>query len=64
MKKVWLVTIFTCLSLSTAMAKAKIDVPETHWDYGNVPQNATLVHDYVVKNIGDDTLRITDVKPG
>jgi hypothetical protein len=64
MKKVWLIAIFVSLSLATAMAKAKIEVPETHWDYGNVPQNAVLVHDYWVRNIGDDTLRITDVKPG
>jgi|WetSurMetagenome_2_1015567.scaffolds.fasta_scaffold31306_3 hypothetical protein len=64
MKKVLLTAIFACLPLTSAMAHPKIVVPEIHWDYGNVPQNATLSHDYVVKNIGDDTLRITDVKPG
>jgi hypothetical protein len=64
MRKVLLTAIFACLPLTAAIATPKIVVPETHWDYGNVPQNATLSHDYVVKNVGDDTLRITDVKPG
>lgn len=64
MRNVLLTAIFAALPLTVAVATPKIVVPETHWDYGNVPQNATLSHDYVVKNVGDDTLRITDVKPG
>jgi len=63
MKNIWLVAILACMS-AIAWAGPKIAVPETHWDYGNVPQNALLVHGYIVKNIGDDTLHIIDVKPG
>ena len=46
------------------MAKPKLDMPETHWDFGSVPQNAVLSHDYWIRNSGDDTLKIFDVKPG
>jgi hypothetical protein len=47
-----------------AFAGPQISIPEKHWDYGFVPQNAAITHTYLIKNIGDDTLRITDVKPG
>jgi hypothetical protein len=50
-------------SASIAFASARIQIPEVHWDYGNVPQNSTLSHAYWIRNVGDDTLRI-DVKPG
>jgi hypothetical protein len=46
------------------MAGPKILMPETRWDYGDVPQNSTLSHAYWIKNIGDDTLKIVNVKPG
>jgi hypothetical protein len=47
-----------------ALAGPQISIPEKHWDYGFVPQNAALTHTYLIKNTGDDTLRITEVKPG
>jgi hypothetical protein len=46
------------------MGTGKISVPETHYDYGNVPQNSMLSHDYIIKNIGEDTLKIIQVRPG
>ncbi|HBC47429.1 MAG TPA: hypothetical protein DEO84_03635 [candidate division Zixibacteria bacterium] len=47
-----------------SMGSPRIFVPETHWDYGNVPQNSVLTHDYLIRNTGNDTLNIIDVKPG
>lgn len=49
---------------SLAFADPKILVPEQKWDFGNVPQQGTYTHDYLVKNIGTDTLKIIKVKPG
>ena len=49
---------------SLALADPRISVPEKSWDFGNVPQNGTFSHDYWVKNIGTDTLRIIKVKAG
>ena len=49
---------------SIAFADPKIFVPEQKWDFGHVPQHGTYTHDYLVKNIGTDTLRIVKVKPG
>jgi hypothetical protein len=64
MKKTLAVAIMVSILPAVSLAGPKIMVPETHWDFGIVPQNAMLTHDYWIKNIGDDTLRIIDVKPG
>ncbi len=64
MRKLLLV-ISILLSLTTlAMAKPKLEIPVMHWDLGKVPQNASVDHAYWIKNTGDDTLRITQIKPG
>ena len=64
MKKMLAAVIIVLMaSASIALAGARIQIPEVHWDYGNVPQNSTLSHAYWIMNVGDDTLRI-DVKPG
>jgi len=57
-----LVTAF--MALTSYAGKPKIQVPESHWEFGLMPQDAKVHHGYWVKNIGDDTLRIISVKPG
>jgi hypothetical protein len=47
-----------------AIGKPQMFLPELHWDYGNVPQNSALTHDYWIRNMGNDTLKIIDVRPG
>jgi hypothetical protein len=64
MRKLLAVAILVFSLPIVSLARPKISVPETHWDFGIVPQNATVSHDYWVKNIGNDTLRILDVRPG
>jgi hypothetical protein len=49
---------------SLAFADPKIFVPEKSWDFGQVPQQGTFTHDYWVKNVGTDTLKIIKVRPG
>jgi len=49
---------------SLAFADPKILVPEKSWNFGHVPQQGTFAHDYWVKNVGTDTLKIIKVKPG
>ena len=66
--------LFLTLGVTTAEAqegtkpkeagKAKIEVPETSFDFGYVPQGVKISHVYWIKNVGSDTLFIRDVKPG
>jgi hypothetical protein len=44
-------------------AAPKIEVPELDWDFGKVPKAGSFSHPYWIKNVGDDTLRVS-VKPG
>jgi hypothetical protein len=64
MRKLLFSALILILLVTMAIAGPKISIPQISWDYGNVPQSSMLEHDFVVKNIGDDTLRILSVKPG
>jgi hypothetical protein len=44
--------------------KARIEVPQTKFDFGYVPQGSTISHVFWLKSVGADTLRITDIRPG
>jgi hypothetical protein len=59
-----LALVFIVFTTISAMAGPQISIPEKHWDYGFVPQNGVLTHSYTIMNTGDDTLRISEVKPG
>jgi len=63
--KNWILTTVLILGINSgSFAAPKILVPEKSWDFGHVPQNSVLRHDYWIKNIGTDTLKIIKVKPG
>ena len=65
MKK-YLLLILAAFFLSQAAfaGTPKISVKESHWEFGAIPQDAKVHHEYWIKNVGDDTLRIVSVKPG
>jgi hypothetical protein len=42
----------------------KISLSETFWNFGRAPQHSNVSHTFWIKNIGGDTLRIIEVKPG
>ena len=45
-------------------AAPRMEIPETVFDFGYVPQHAKVSHDFWLKSIGDDTLKILKVVPG
>ena len=45
-------------------ALPRIQVSETEFNFGRVAQGASISHVFWLKNVGADTLRIEDVKPG
>jgi hypothetical protein len=49
--------------VTSAHADPKAEVAETSHDFGQVREDMTLVHDFVVKNPGDQNLQILDVDP-
>ncbi len=72
MKKLYLpIGIFFILILAAGMLfgqgsqkSARLDLKERVFDFGMVPREAKVVHDFVLKNVGNDTLKILEIKPG
>jgi len=60
-----LVTMFASAGLVViATAAPKMEVPEDTIDFGKTVQRVVLTHDFWIKSVGDDTLRITGIEPG
>jgi hypothetical protein len=49
--------------VSQAQAEPKAELSETSHDFGQVREDMTLVHDFMVKNTGDQDLKILLVDP-
>lgn len=45
------------------MSKAKIFITNNAWDWGYTPKVPKISHIFQIKNMGEDTLRITKVAP-
>ena len=54
--------IFPSSSIAADSGGAKIFIPEIVWEFGRIPEGSVVSHVYWIKNIGTDTLKITEVK--
>lgn len=53
------------LLISTAVfADKKVSVSESSFNFGKTVQHVTIIHDFWIKSVGDETVRITKVIPG
>ena len=48
----------------TSEAQSQIAVSEAQFDFGRVAQGTSVSHVFWIKNIGDDSVHIQDIKPG
>jgi len=68
MFRTWLVTAFLAilvlLLVTQAMAVPKMFLPEEKFDFGFSPQDSKISHVFWIKSVGDDSLKILQVKPG
>ncbi|MFH1894122.1 MAG: hypothetical protein ABIK83_15735 [Candidatus Zixiibacteriota bacterium] len=44
--------------------KGRLYLPELEFDFGMVPQEASISHSFWIQNKGLDTLEIIQIKPG
>jgi hypothetical protein len=42
----------------------KVLIPDPRWDFGFIPGGSVVSHYYLIKNVGTDTLKIDNVRPG
>jgi hypothetical protein len=68
MRRTWLVSTFIAILIlflvAGAMAVPKMFLPEEKFDFGYVPQDSKVSHVFWIKSVGEDTLKILNVKPG
>ena len=68
MRRTWLVTAFMAVLIlflvAQAMAVPKMFLPEEKFDFGFTPQDSKISHVFWIKSVGEDTLKILNVKPG
>ena len=43
--------------------RGKLFIKESSWDFGYVAQDAKISHNFIIQNVGDDTLFIERIKP-
>ena len=58
-----LVAAFALL-VGKVQAEPKLELNSKTYDFGFVPQHANVSHTFVLKSVGDDTLKILQVIPG
>jgi hypothetical protein len=68
-KEIKLLLIFCCtavllLAAGSALAAPELTIPKTSFDFGFVPQNASISHSFWLYSTGDDTLKVVRVRPG
>lgn len=51
-------------SSETSVEGPKVHFSETTWNFGKIPLNSGVSHVYWIKNVGTDTLKIFNVRPG
>lgn len=57
--------LFSAVLIADDTVKSgKLDLSERIFDFGMVPREAKVMHTFVLKNIGNDTLHILEIKPG
>ncbi len=56
--------VMGCLVATSAQAQSSLQLAPTSFDFGWVPQNATLVCQSLASGSGQDTIRISGVKTG
>jgi len=64
MKFVFCAAGLALLWAASALSAPKLTLSDTAFDFGYVPQNATVSHDFWLYSTGEDTLKILSVKPG
>ena len=66
MKKTFLLTgtFLLLLAVSSLMSAPRLTMGESVFDFGYVPQNSKISHDFWLHSSGDDSLKILKVVPG
>ena len=65
-RHLWILTLLavSVIGSSSLLAQARLEIDETSFDFGYIPQVCKVAHTYVMRASGTDSLKILNVKPG
>lgn len=63
-EKLFLILLLVLLAAGSLAAAPRLTIPESTFNFGFVPQNSKISHDFWLESTGDDTLKILKVVPG
>lgn len=49
-------------TLQQNIKAGRLEIAQKAWDFGFIPRGAKVTHNFLLKNVGNDTLRITNVR--
>jgi hypothetical protein len=64
MQNILLTFVFFIFCPVILRSEPQISMREEYWDFGRVPANIILIHNFWIRNTGTDTLKIIDNIPG
>lgn len=64
MKSLTISVVLVLLTATASLAEKKVSVSERDFDFGKTVQHVTITHDFWIKAVGDEAVRITKVIPG
>lgn len=71
MKRVFFTALLAVLVFGLVIAQeqpqqnikaGRLEISQKSWDFGFIPRGAKVTHNFLLKNVGNDTLRITNVR--
>lgn len=62
--KIILIYISILIVSTSLMAQPKLEIVQDKFDFGMIPNHSTVAQNFWFKSIGDDTLKITEIKTG
>ena len=63
-QRIGFTTVIALVSIVPAFAQARLEIDETVFNFGYIPQLGKVAHSYVMRSKGTDSLKILSVKPG
>lgn len=64
MKIISKIIIIVLLVGASLTAQPKLEITQNNFSFGMIPQNSTVSKTFLFKSVGDDTLKITEIKTG
>jgi len=61
MRKLIILFLFAVISINAQLQNPKIFIPSDTFDFGDIPEGQTIIHNFIIVNTGGDVLKLGQV---